>query len=405
MQRRWQVIGATAAAVVIVAVVITVLLLRGGATPTATRTAGASPTPSLQPTSSATPMPSPSQPNPSATPAGPPGGPVPTGFSAVSVTFISTSTGWVLGNAPCTKPPCTSMIRTRDGGATWQGVPAPLVPLPTGGPPPEVRFADAADGWVAAGAQLQATHDGGAHWSPVTLPGVRSDGDIDALAAGAGMVDAWVQQSAAANGPNLSALYHAAVGRDAWSIVGNVTDSNSVTGSFSLSGTTGWLVAGSKPYRTTDGSTWEARPSPCPTQTTVAVAVANASTVYATCTGTASLGGGTVQRSVMVSRDGGATFSRSADPPQTGDLAGVTATPDGRTLAIGVESGGGTEIQLSRDGGASYTTPYRATESQAGSLVDLGFTATTQGVVIAQGQQSALLMTRDGGATWHAVAF
>ena len=404
MQRRRQLIGATVAAVVVVAVVLIIVLLRGSGTPMATPSAGASSTPSPSSSATATPTPSPSKRRPSPTPACPPGGPVPAGFSAVSVTFISTSTGWVLRNAPCTKPPCTSMLRTRDGGATWQGVPAPPVPLPTGGAPAEVRFADAANGWVSAGAQLEATHDGGAHWSPVTLPGLRPDGDIEVLATSAGTVDAWVQQSGAPSGPNPSALYHAAAGGDSWSVT-TVTAPDGVAASFSLSGTTGWLVAGNKPYRTTDGSRWEARASPCPAQTTLAVAVANGGTAYATCTGNASLGGGTVQRSVMVSRDGGATFSRSADPPQTGDLAGVTAAPDGRTLAIGVESGDGSEIQLSRDGGASYTTPYRATASQAGSLVDLGFTTTTQGVVIAQGDQGALLMTRDGGVTWRAVAF
>jgi hypothetical protein len=32
---------------------------------------------------------------------GPPGGPVPRGFQAASMTFVSPSEGWVLGTAPC----------------------------------------------------------------------------------------------------------------------------------------------------------------------------------------------------------------------------------------------------------------------------------------------------------------
>ena len=60
--------------------------------------------------------------------AGPAGGPVPPGFIAASVTFISNSEGWVLGTAPCGSPPCTSVLRTRDGGRSWRGIPAPRYP-------------------------------------------------------------------------------------------------------------------------------------------------------------------------------------------------------------------------------------------------------------------------------------
>ncbi len=57
--------------------------------------------------------------------AGPPGGPVPKGFVAKDLTFVSTRTGWLLGTAPCTVAPCTSIVRTIDSGRTWIGIPAP----------------------------------------------------------------------------------------------------------------------------------------------------------------------------------------------------------------------------------------------------------------------------------------
>ena len=51
-------------------------------------------------------------------PVGPVGGPVPAGFRAVDLTWVSTDQGWALGTAPCAQAPCTSIVRTLDGGQT-----------------------------------------------------------------------------------------------------------------------------------------------------------------------------------------------------------------------------------------------------------------------------------------------
>ena len=67
-----------------------------------------------------------------AVPAGttlPAGGPVPAGFRAASVTFASTLEAFALGTAPCQHAPCTSIVRTRDRGVSWRGLPAPVVRL------------------------------------------------------------------------------------------------------------------------------------------------------------------------------------------------------------------------------------------------------------------------------------
>src|SRR5579859_5544624 len=50
----------------------------------------------------------------STVPAGlpPAGGPVPAGFGPQSFTAISEYTWWLLGDAPCSSPPCTSIVRT-----------------------------------------------------------------------------------------------------------------------------------------------------------------------------------------------------------------------------------------------------------------------------------------------------
>jgi hypothetical protein len=58
-------------------------------------------------------------------PAAPAGGAVPAGFGPESFTALSELQWWLLGTAPCSKPPCTSIVRTSDGGRTFVGIPAP----------------------------------------------------------------------------------------------------------------------------------------------------------------------------------------------------------------------------------------------------------------------------------------
>lgn len=117
------------------------------------------------------------------------GGPVPTGFVAWSVTFVSDRQAYVLGDAPCHRPPCTSVVRTLDGGRSWRGVPAPRAPLPPPAPAPattapsretvrQIRFATGLDGY-AYGGGLWTTHDGARTWRRVSGLNAVLDLEID----------------------------------------------------------------------------------------------------------------------------------------------------------------------------------------------------------------------------------
>src|SRR5580658_2247417 len=104
------------------------------------------------------------------------GGPVPAGFAATSVTFVSADEAFVLGTAPCAHAPCTSIVRTLDRGGSWVGLPAPVVPL--GDPYANtdqaavwgIRFANPDDGFVF-GNGLWETTDGGEQWTAAAGPG------------------------------------------------------------------------------------------------------------------------------------------------------------------------------------------------------------------------------------------
>ena len=155
------------------------------------------------------------------------GGPVPAGFAATSVTFVSVAEAFVLGTAPCAHAPCTSIVRTLDRGASWAGMPAPVVPL---GDPYDftgraaawgIRFASPGQGFVF-GNGLWVTTDGGEHWTAAASPpgGVIVDLEVidgQLLA----LTDACTAQSGCAQGETLE---RRALSGGPWSLVTRVSD-------------------------------------------------------------------------------------------------------------------------------------------------------------------------------------
>jgi photosystem II stability/assembly factor-like uncharacterized protein len=118
------------------------------------------------------------------------GGPVPAGFRATDLTFVSRDAGWLLGTAPCSSAPCTSVVRTTDGGQSWIGMPAPRANLDgTGATACDsghlcvhgLRFANSTTGYAFGSTALYRTTNGGAGWE-------RLSGQADALEIGDGTV-------------------------------------------------------------------------------------------------------------------------------------------------------------------------------------------------------------------------
>jgi hypothetical protein len=127
-----------------------------------------------RPAAASLPTATPSRPPPTSavTPSLPPGF-VPQAFTAISATHW-----WVLGSVPCGARDCPAIVATTDAGAAFQPLPAPggrfgpgLNSPPAAG---NIRFADSADGW-AFDPGLYATHDGGRHWTAISVPGRVTD--------------------------------------------------------------------------------------------------------------------------------------------------------------------------------------------------------------------------------------
>jgi photosystem II stability/assembly factor-like uncharacterized protein len=322
---------------------------------------------------------------------------VPAGFRPLSVTFVSANMGWVLGSAPCRAAPCTSVVRTVDGGRSWKGIPAPRIALALHDETAGVRglrFADRDNGW-AYGPDLYATHDGGASWHQLRLAGSVSNLEAAGGVAYAAVVDAG----------GTMRLYRTTVGSDAWSLAAGVPANGHGWGTITLHGRAGWLISGGRLYATTSGASWHPLASPCPARDyyfPASLAASDEQRVALLCAGNGAAG--SEGKIVYSSADGGRSFTQGGTAPFHGTSTSL-ALPRPRSIFLATYSGA-SFIDASFDGGRAWHTVLNG-PTGGPPWNDMGFTTAAQGVVVAGTPQikSTLYMTRDGGHTWSPVRF
>src|SRR5215469_10753934 len=354
-------IAAGGAAVIVAAAFTVPHFVLPRVSPTSAQSQGPAPreTPTPQPTHSATPSPSPSpsSPSPSATPAGLP--PVPANFAPSSVTFVSTGVGWVIGQAgtpgQCTGPNpkiCTSLAVTSNGGATWQGMPAPVAGPPDGARGVSgVRSLDGANGW-AFGPQLYATHNRGQTWTKVDTHGMRVT-DLETVNGYAFAV--WARCTG--TGPDFAAgctsfsLCSTHAGVDQWSPVPGVTGlTSSGTGLVEL------------------------------------------------CSGKAK--SGRQGNKLVYSPDGG-HWQLAGYAPRAGIAMSLSGTPDGHVL---VATSSGIDVSANVAGQRRNGLRWRTVNGAAlpGGFIYVGMTTSEQGVAVPNDTNlHALWFTYDGGRHWQ----
>jgi hypothetical protein len=347
-----------------------------------------------------------------AAPAGitqPPGGPVPAGFRAASVTFVSTREAFMLGATRCRHAPCTSIARTLDRGVSWRGLPAPGVPLgepyvSTGPAVWGIRFATPEQGFVF-GDGLWVTTDGGEHWPAVAYPG----GAVLSLE----IIDHQVLAVTARHGPvGLTGwtLSRRALGGGPWTRI-TALASNSGAGAIAAQAGVAAVVDGSSVLVTSNGGlTVIKHATPCPAAgrpfpVVTSVAAEAPHGLALLCTGQGYTGH--TDKTVYVSGDLGATWTRAGHPASAGDGGMIAASAPGH-LTIATTSAA-SWLYYSADNGKTWRTVVTYPDGGQG-WNDLGFTTTGDGVVIhghpAYGDMvGQLLLTGNGGLTWHAVTF
>jgi len=426
----WQgwVLPAAAAALVailVAAALIGTSLLRSDRQPPAAQTsppaatsgppAPSSPAPSSGATASPTGS---SAPSPSGSSGG--AGPVPAGFRAVDLTWISNSVGWALGTAPCGQPPCTSIVRTGDGGKTWTGIPAPKAWLVQTDSCPSgcdrvrgLRFANAEIGYAFGPNSLFLTTDGGASWRRQPGGSAYSLEIVDGAA-----LRVTGQQPGCAPGCTFT-VQRAALGSTDWRDVALPAGGQTADAQLAASGRTvvlatyGHVAGGAENatsvlFTSTDaGAGWRKVGEPCPQGSgsaaevdTVAVTVAPDRSITGLCR---PRGAGTGGQFTVTSTDGGAHFA--AAPASLGAATGtVLGAASSKILLVGLD-----QLYRSTDGG----THWQRTDSggHGPAMVDfIGFESSSVGRVLgldADGTvgASTVWTTTDAGRSWTSSTF
>jgi hypothetical protein len=340
----------------------------------------------------------------------PSGGPVPIGFAARSVTFVSTEEAFVLGTAPCAKAPCTSILRTLNRGAGWRGLPAPVVPLaaPFETTSPAVwgiRFANPSVGFVF-GNGLWETTDGGERWTAAASPG----GSIESLEVIDGQVLAITAACTASGGcGSTDTLERRPLAGGGWQAVAQVSG----PGAIATQARVAAVLAGDAVIVTANGGVTTVNHSgPCSAaaiEGPAAITVTGPNGLAVLCAGNGAAG--SVDKTVYVSDDLGAHWTKAGSPARGGDPEGLSA---GSTSQLVVAAASGASmLYYSADGGAQWTTAYYEGDGGLG-FNDLGFTTPADGVVVygpaqsddnAESRPGRLLLSSNGGASWQPVSF
>jgi len=334
---------------------------------------------------------------------------VPAGFAATSVTFVSLRQAFVLGTAPCAHAPCASIVRTLDRGASWRGLPAPVVPLgqPGGSSGPAVwgiRFGTPTHGFVF-GNGLWETTDGGEHWAAAASPG----GSILSLEVIDGQALALTADCRPQGGcGSLGTLTRRPLSGGAWHEVTQVSNPRPIATQARVAA----VLDGSRVIVTSNGGiTFATRAIPC---TTGGVAYASSVTVTSAyglallCIGQGYTGH--TEKIVYISGDLGAHWAKAGAPPSDGDPFAIAAgTPASFVVAA---ASGASWLFYSADG-THWRDAYVAGDGGLG-WNDLGFTSTTNGVAVhgpvltdrnAERRPGQLLFSSDAGASWKQVRF
>jgi photosystem II stability/assembly factor-like uncharacterized protein len=313
---------------------------------------------------------------------GPPDAALATGFEPASITWISLQQGWLLGHAPCATGSCLSLARTRDGGQTWHGVPAPDITASS------VRFADSRNGWIF-GVDLYATHDGGSTWKKVN--GLSLVNSLEVAKGRAWAEAEWIEQ------PGNKVVYTSLTTTDDWHQI----DPMPVSTPIAMHGGTGWVVGADGGLFVLTATGFEIHTDPCPFESAIgAILGVDDQTVAVVC-GSDSAAGSESKQGQLSHGGGHDDYTIVGEAPRGGILGGgAVASPTTWVIAA---TSGASFLYRTTDAGATWTTVFEDGSGGA-PITDLGFTDATHGIAVLGTQPSVLLTTTDGGATWKKTA-
>jgi hypothetical protein len=354
--------------------------------------------------------------------------PVPPNFQPTSVTFVSTRTGWVIGQAGspghCATQYCTSMARTTDAGRTWSGVHAPLAGAPDGATGVgQLRFLNLSDGW-AFGPGLFVTHTGGETWTPVNTHGLRVT-SLETVGDRVYALWASCTGTGAAYAGNCSAftLYSASAAGGGWAPVGAATTglasgargqaaSLALTGSRGyllapdgtlyagpVDGSAAWRKAGTVPGACHTGGTGPGATGPGAQPGEALLGAVDATSLILGCLIPDSRNNPAApveQKLVYSSPNGGMSWIPMGTAPAQGIAASLAASPSASVI-LATDRG----IELLPRGETAWRAATLTQAAPAGGFSYVGMTSVKQGIALpADPSAGTVWFTYDGGHTW-----
>jgi hypothetical protein len=268
-----------------------------------------------------------------------------------------------------------------------------------------IRFADPSHGFVF-GNGLWETTDGGERWTPAASPA----GSIESLEVIDGQVLAVIAACTANGGcGQTGTLERRPLAGGAWAAVTRAP----VFGAIATQARVAAVLAGDAVIATSNGGISTVDHSgPCSRTGIVApdaLAVTGPDSLALLCAGDGAAG--SEDKTVFVSDDLGAHWTKAGSPDRGGIAAGVSAGSASQ-LVVAAASGA-SMLYHSGDGGAQWSTAYDQGDGGLG-FNDLGFTTPADGVVVygpavsddnAESRPGWLLLTSNGGASWRPVSF
>jgi photosystem II stability/assembly factor-like uncharacterized protein len=346
----------------------------------------------------------------------PVGGPVPAGFLVADLSFVGRDYGFALGTtASCGTPPCTSLVRTTDGGAHWVGLPAPVAPTDLSDGVQHVRFASPMVGYAYGPNALWMTTDGARTWRRLSGGAygleIAGDGVVRLIGSPAGCLPGcrWTLERATVGSTSWAELPAATSGLPQYGA--GLTRSGPVV----VAAFYGHVAGGAQSAGTTllissdGGASWRRRGEPCTPrqssgtaeQDTRAVTVAPDRSISVLCVPRGS--GGIA--SVQTSTDGGTSFSARHDSLGQAYPTAVGAA-SARTVFAASDS-----LYRSTDDGAHWSRSSAAISqpsfigfqtSETGRVID-SFGSSQQGSALPLGH--SIYTTTDAGASWSVHTF